>query len=119
MAKELDMAKFKKILLDERERLELEKRVQQGDIADNNPELSDYDNHPAEQATETYHRTLDYAISENIDEMIDQIDEALRKIEHGTYGKCDRCERMINPDRLRAIPYATLCIDCQDTLERR
>lgn len=119
MAKGPDTAKFKKMLIDERERLELERRVQMDDLADGGSELADYDNHPADSASDTYERTKDFAIDENIEEIIERIDEALRKIENGTYGKCDRCERPINPDRLRAIPYATLCIDCAEAMERR
>jgi len=119
MAKGLDTAKFKKMLIDERERLELERRVQMDDLADGRSELADYDNHPADSASDTYERTKDLALDENIEEMIERIDEALRKIENGTFGKCDRCERPINPDRLRAIPYATLCIGCAEAIERR
>lgn len=115
----MDTAKFKKMLLDERERLELERRVQLDDLAENRSELADYDNHPADSASDTYERTKDFAIDENIEEIIERIDEALRKIENGTYGKCDRCERLINMDRLKAIPYATLCIGCAEALERR
>ena len=118
MAKVLDMAKFKKMLVDERDRLELEHRVQTEELAEESSELADYDNHPADTASDTYDRTKSYAIGENIEELIQRIDGALQKIENGTYGICDRCEKHINYDRLRAIPYATLCIDCQETLER-
>lgn len=115
----LDLAKFKKMLEAEKDRLELEHRIATEDVADLGQELADYDNHPADSASETYERTKDYAIDENIEDLIEQINEALRKIENGTFGICDRCERHINPDRLRAIPYATLCIDCQEAIERR
>lgn len=120
MNRQLDLDKYRKLLLAEKERLELEHRVVNGDIADRGEELADYDDHhPADAASETYERTKDYALDENFHDLLEKVSEALRKIDDGTYGICDRCERSINPDRLRAIPYATLCIDCQEKLERR
>jgi len=118
MTKKLDVEKFRKLLLKERERLELELRAATAD-AGSHLELSDYDNHPADAASETYERTKDYALEENFREIIERIDEALRKVDDQTYGTCDRCGDPINPERLKAIPYATLCIGCQETVERR
>ena len=119
MAKELDIVKYKKLLLAERDRLDLERRAQMVDLSDLGSELANYDKNPGDGASDTYERTKDFALEENFKDMIEQIDEALRKIEEGSYGRCDRCDAPINPDRLRAIPYATLCINCQETLERR
>ena len=116
----LDFEKYKKLLLAEKERLELEHRAVNGDIAEHMGELANYDDHhPADAASETYERTKDYALDENFRDILEKIEDALRKIDEGTYGLCDRCEAPINPDRLRAIPYATLCIACQEVLERR
>ncbi|MCX6346211.1 MAG: TraR/DksA C4-type zinc finger protein [Armatimonadetes bacterium] len=114
----MDTAKFKKMLLDERDRLELEHRIQTENLAEPEAELANYDSHPADTASNTYERTKEYAIDGNIEELIQRIDDALRKIEDGSYGICDRCKTKIKLDRLRAIPYATLCIDCQESLER-
>lgn len=120
MARKLDLEKYKKLLLAEKDRLELEHRVISGELAEHIGDLADYDDHhPADAATETYERTKDYALEENFHDLLEKISEALRKIDEGTYGICDRCETTINPDRLRAIPYATLCISCQERLERR
>ena len=46
-----------------------------------------------------------------------QIDEALKKIEEGTYGRCEECDRPINSERLEALPHARLCIECQRVFE--
>jgi DnaK suppressor protein len=120
MNKKLDLDKYKRLLLEERERLEHERRVKAEEDAQLVEELADYDDHhPADAASETYERTKDYAIDENFREMVDQIDEALRKIDDGTYGLCDRCGEPINRERLKAIPYATMCIGCQGTIERQ
>lgn len=120
MTKGLDLQKYRKLLLAERERLMQEHHAVTGDIAERGGDLADYDDHhPADAASETFERTKDYALDENYRDMLERIAEALRKIDDGTYGTCDRCDAPINPERLRAIPYATLCIECQEKMERR
>jgi RNA polymerase-binding protein DksA len=119
MGKKLNVDKFKKLLHKERDRLVSERHATTQEELESGLELSDYDNHPADAASETFERTKNYALDENFREIIDSIDEALRKIEDGTYGTCDRCAQPIKVDRLKAIPYATLCIQCQETIERR
>lgn len=46
-------------------------------------------------------------------DVLEQIESALERIEEGSYGTCERCGKPINPERLDALPYATLCIACQ------
>ena len=41
------------------------------------------------------------------------VDRALAKIDAGTYGACERCGKPIDPERLEALPWAVLCIDCK------
>ena len=43
---------------------------------------------------------------------IRKIKQALAKIDSGTYGVCERCDKKIAPQRLKALPYATTCIKC-------
>jgi len=119
MQEKLDLEKFAKLLRAERQRLEVEHHARVQESTDLGSELADYDNHPADAASDTYERTKEYALEENFREMVEQIDEALRKIGDGTYGKCDRCGEAITLNRLKAIPYATLCIVCQEKLEGR
>jgi DnaK suppressor protein len=52
-------------------------------------------------------------------QMIQQINAALNRIEEGTYGQCAWCESDISPARLRALPMAILCIDCATAREKR
>lgn len=47
------------------------------------------------------------------------IESALSRIENGKYGVCARCSKKIPRERLQAIPYALLCIDCKSSEERR
>jgi DnaK suppressor protein len=49
--------------------------------------------------------------------MRNQIDEALRRLEDGTYGTCEDCSREINPERLKAMPFARRCVECQQKAE--
>jgi DnaK suppressor protein len=46
-----------------------------------------------------------------------QIDEALKRIEAGNYGACERCDEAISEARIKAFPFTTLCIDCKAELE--
>ena len=47
-----------------------------------------------------------------------QVRAALKRLECGMYGICEKCDKAINPERLKAIPYATRCVNCQEGLER-
>ena len=56
----------------------------------------------------------------NIDVMLlREINEALARIEEGTFGECMECEDPISPKRLNAIPWAKFCIDCQEEISAR
>ncbi len=46
-----------------------------------------------------------------------KLDESLRKLDDGTYGACDDCEEEISPGRLKVLPFATRCRDCQEDFE--
>jgi DnaK suppressor protein len=54
----------------------------------------------------------------NLEERLIQVKAALKRLDEGLYGICARCRNDINPERLRAIAYATLCVNCQERLER-
>lgn len=82
-------------------------------------ELVDFDlNHPADSGSELYEREKEMAFTENIDEILSLVRQALAKMENGTYGICDHCGGHIAQARLSVLPYATLCIACQSRLER-
>lgn len=118
MNNKLDLDKYRKLLIAERERLQLEHNAVTSDLAEHAGDLADYDDHdPADAASETFEHTKDYAIDENFHNMLERITDALRKLDDGTYGVCDRCDSIIHHERLKAIPYATLCIECQGKLE--
>jgi RNA polymerase-binding protein DksA len=119
----LSMDKFREALLEERRRvvgaidhLHVEN---QGSLEDDTGEIAPgLDNHPADAATETFDRELDYSLEESAEALLASIDSALARIEAGTYGSCANCGREISPERLEAIPWSTLCLDCKRREER-
>jgi DnaK suppressor protein len=76
------------------------------------------DNHLGDMATVTFDRELDQGLEEGAQQTLAQIDRALKKLDDGTYGTCERCGKPIGEDRLRARPWATLCIDDQRLADR-
>jgi DnaK suppressor protein len=58
------------------------------------------------------------ALRGNIRSQLEQIDTALQRIDDGKYGICANCVRPIEADRLVVRPYSTLCLDCQNRLDR-
>jgi RNA polymerase-binding transcription factor len=88
-----------------------------GSIVDETSERT-LDNHLAETASVTLDREIDYTLEEHSEHVLSAIDAALARIESGSYGRCERCGQPIAEERLRAILYATLCIDCKRKDER-
>ncbi len=79
---------------------------------------SRFDNHLAETASVTIDRGIDYSLEENETRLLGAIDAALRRLDEGTYGRCERCGKEIEEERLEAIPWATLCIEDKRRDER-
>ena len=117
----MDTERFRQILLDERDRVTLTvenlHEANSGSLEDETEEET-YDNHLADSATATLNREIDYTLEENSEHVLDGINDALERIEDGTFGTCARCGKQIAEERLEAIPYATRCIDCQRLAER-
>lgn len=87
-----------------KERLAVPQRDSGGDIA-----LADQ--HPADVASETEARELDLARQTMFEARIGLIDQALRRIEHGEYGRCVVCGREIPQERLDLVPETPFCIE--------
>ncbi len=82
-------------------------------------ELSSYDQHPADQGTETFEREKDTGFEAAARGILEQIDEALGRMEAGLYGICATCGEPIDPARLDALPYALRCAPCEAAVEER
>jgi DnaK suppressor protein len=71
-----------------------------------------------EQSVNDFVQDIDFALMQMKAESLQRIDEALARLQEGTYGTCAECEVEIAQARLAALPFATLCIGCQEEQER-
>lgn len=118
----IDTERFRSALLDERRRVEHAlatlRDEHRGSLDEEVEEIAaTSDNHLAETATATLGREIDYTLGENSGHVLAAIDEALKRIEEGTYGTCVSCGEQIRYERLEATPWAALCIDCKRKAE--
>jgi DnaK suppressor protein len=119
----IDVESFKTRLLEERERTQKAiaylHEEHRGTTEDDLRELSGgSDNHLADIATHTYDRELDSTLEGAEEQHLARVEAALKRIDEGTYGTCENCGQPIAADRLEAMPWATLCIDCKRKAER-
>ena len=70
-----------------------------------------------EQSVQDFVQDVELALMEMKSETLGQIDEAIRRLEAGTYGTCANCSTEIAEARLKALPFALLCRDCQENEE--
>ncbi len=117
-----DLKKFKALLLKLRENivgdvehiandtLKKSQREASGD-------LSGYTLHMADMAGDHYEREFSLGIASSEQKLIYEIDEALDRIADGTYGVCVTCEKPIARSRLKAVPHAKYCVQCQQKEE--
>ena len=109
-----DVEHFRALLEGERDRLREARAAvhHEGSLLEETGDLAiGSGDHIADSATETYMRELDEGLEENADHLLEEIDAALARIDDGTFGLCRSCGKPIAPERLEAVPYATLCID--------
>lgn len=72
-----------------------------------------FDDDPADGGSASYERETAQSLSLHARRLLGEIDDALRRMERDTYGLCERCGERIDLDRLDALPYARLCMDCK------
>jgi RNA polymerase-binding transcription factor len=72
-----------------------------------------------EQSVNDFVQDVELALMEMKSETLSKIDEAIQRLEGGTYGTCSECDNEISAARLKALPFATLCIACQEEEEER
>jgi RNA polymerase-binding transcription factor len=81
-------------------------------------ELSLADQHPADLGTEMFEREKDMSILDRVVAEIADVDRALKRVDEGTYGRCEACGRPIAKARLAVRPEARFCVDDQARAER-
>ena len=79
--------------------------------------LSNVPLHMADLGTDNYDQEFTLGLIENEQGTLELINEALGRMDQGTYGQCVECGEMISRPRLQAIPYARHCIHCARKLE--
>jgi len=77
------------------------------------------DDESADAGTATFEREKDLSIENNVRDLLNKIDRALRRMDEGTYGICDICGKPIEKARVKALPYVDLCIKDAQTQSRR
>ena len=83
----------------------LARELETGDVS--------FDEEAGEGGAATVDRERDLVLSAQARQAIEQIDAAVARINAGTYGLCTQCGQKIPRMRLKAIPYADLCVDCK------
>lgn len=71
-----------------------------------------------DRANNSYNREFMFALSDTERRILIEIDDALQRMDSGSYGSCAHCNIEIAKARLRALPWAKYCIDCQEQVER-
>jgi|DewCreStandDraft_3_1066083.scaffolds.fasta_scaffold00992_5 DnaK suppressor protein len=119
-----DLARFKRRLEEEQRRLLLELEGVEEVVEGAREEMSGmnfegYDEDLADFAVDTFEREKGLVLESSIQDLLAQVEAALKKIEEGTYGICERCGQPIHIERLEALPWAKLCISCKALEEKR
>ena len=108
----IDRLALRDSLESRRERLTEDRRLRVARIRDQ-PAEARRTEEPDEDATD-----LDLTLVEIVTDTLQVIDAAIARLDRGQYGICARCMRAISEARLRALPFAVLCHECQSVRER-
>jgi DnaK suppressor protein len=128
MLKNIELQEFQRLLKALRSRVRGDVEQMTHEALDRNGDGSESKSptHLAELGTETYEQDFALRRVENEQELLEEIDEALHRIDRGTYGLCAACleaghtpaKSVIPKARLKVIPYARNCVECERKRER-
>ena len=115
---------YRKLLLDKREEIigdisHISEETLKKSQKEASGDISGYSFHMADVATDNYDRefSLDLASKERV--VLMEVNHALQKLQEGQFGLCESCKKPITKVRLKAVPYATLCLKCQQAKEKK
>lgn len=119
-----DLAEFRKLILKRKEEIQDDiKHISEETLKktqkDSSGDISGYTYHMADVATDNYDREFSLGLASNERDYLYELDDALKKVEDGTFGICEECKSLISKSRLKAVPQARLCVKCQERKERR
>jgi RNA polymerase-binding protein DksA len=118
VVKAQDLDQFKKVLLLKRDLLlgnvsSLEMQALKRSRQDASGDLSTMPIHMADIGSDNFEQEFTLGLIENEEDMLREIDDALERIDEGSFGKCETCGKTIRKSRLKALPHARLCIACK------
>ena len=73
----------------------------------------------ADDAVQSYERQLMMGLGEKEFEKLRLVEEAIEKLDEGQYGICLECEELISEERLTVVPFASHCVDCLESIEKK
>jgi len=119
-----ELSIFKKLILNKKEEIldgikHVSDDALKKSLKDASGDISGYTYHMADVATDTYDREFSLGIGSNERNLLYELDDALKRIEDGTFGICEDCKSSIAKIRLKALPNARLCLKCQEKREKR
>ena len=110
------LTRYRKLLIEEKQRiLNNSKNALKNELALSPDDLPD----ETDLAASEISQNLVFKLRDRERQLLTKIDEALARIEEGTFGACADCEEPIEPRRLEARPVSTLCIACKEKQEHR
>lgn len=118
-----ELLEFKKLILKKKDEIVDQINHISADTLKKSPkeasgDISGYTYHMADIATDTYDREFSMSLASNDRALFYELEDALKKIEDGSYGTCEECKNAITKVRLKAIPYGRLCLKCQEKKEK-
>ncbi len=115
-----DVSRYREILMDKREQLngQVESLTKDATASTESTEHSKSPLSNAENASDTYEQDFAFLSIESEEELLDKIENALERIQEGSYGVCEVCDTAIPEERLEVMPWADLCVKCQQLEEQ-
>lgn len=110
-----NLSRFKKMLEEKKSELQAPSPLEETE----DEELSNYDNHPADQGTELADKHTEQALSNHQENELNEVEEALQRIEDGTYGTCVVSGEEIPLERLEVQPTAKTKVEYSDQLDKQ
>jgi len=112
-----ELAQFEEMLRDRRRLLMEDVQSLEAEDAQGATELTAFSTHLADLGSDRASSDISLGRRESASAEVQGIDEALERLQAGTFGICDSCEKPIAKARLEAIPYASLCLPCKQLEE--
>ena len=113
-----DLKAFRELLLRLREKLTGRISTLVQDSLTLSPSDGDVDYRSEEEGAESFDRDFVLSRASSDQDVVFEIDDALNRVELGTYGGCETCQNNIEKLRLEALPYSRMCVDCQGVWEQ-